>query len=301
MSGEDAKERGFSRAVSSDESDMFSGSEQEVLVVNQDACADGDMESVGGKYDWCISFSHRISRNFVDGELAVDGAILEGELGDWRHMDIAQALGGSGENGDATVVHTHHGVAEFLVELVGGIEAHTIRRVGNHEAPDTIVALFAEGHGSEGEFVGQTGVLGVGGGEFEDRGVEVAAGNLRELSGGVAPCLSAESTHGVGGLGIEVRPAFEAEALAEDAWGDVGGPEGAFDEKGSGAAHGVEERRLAVPVGESQDGGGEGFLDRCFTAGDAVSALEEWLSGEVEVESRLATSPMDESADVGSR
>ena len=58
FSGEDAQERGFPRTVSSDKADVFTGSEQEVLVVNQDSRPDGDMEGVGGEYDWGVSFSH---------------------------------------------------------------------------------------------------------------------------------------------------------------------------------------------------------------------------------------------------
>ena len=58
FSGEDAQECGFPRTVSSDKADVFTGAEQEVLVVNQDSRSDGDMEGIGGEYDWCVSLSH---------------------------------------------------------------------------------------------------------------------------------------------------------------------------------------------------------------------------------------------------
>ena len=76
---------------------------------------------------------------------------------------------------------------------------------------------------------------------------------------------------------------MEAESPS-DTGSDIQSHERALDGDGAGAAHRIEQWNTWAPAGEAEQSGGEVFAQRRFRALAPVAALEQRLTGSVEVE-----------------
>ena len=83
---------------------------------------------------------------------------------------------------------------------------------------------------------------------------------------------------------MEILQALEAETASAGAGRDAEGEQRGFDEKGTSAAHRINQRRAGLPAGQAQDAGSKVFLERRFDGLLAQAALIEGRAGGVNVE-----------------
>ena len=103
----------------------------------------------------------------------------------------------------------------------------------------------------------------------------------------------------VRGLGLQrvphvhvvVEPALEREASAE-ARRAVRGQPRRLDEEGAGAAHGIDERRGEIPVGQQEQAGGGRLVERALHLDRPPAALVQALAGQVAVQEHAV--PLDD-------
>src|SRR5690606_10051694 len=98
---------------------------------------------------------------------------------------------------------------------------------------------------------------------------------------------------------VGVRPALDAEALAIDTRRATDREARRLDEQGAGAAHRIEERRLAVPTRETEHRGGEVLLERRLPLLEPVAAPVERLAREIQKDAGHVLHEVDEDAHVG--
>ena len=137
-----------------------------------------------------------------------------------------------------------------------------------------------EGHDFEVDVFGHAGTLDVLGGNVDGPGRDVAA----VYAVGKFAFVAVVVVESLEKFLVEVLPPFEGKALAEDAGIGVGGDEGGFDEKGTRAAHGVDEVFLAVPAGFEYHAGRQHLVDGRLGLSHTVAPLVERLARTVERE-----------------
>ena len=147
----------------------------------------------------------------VDDKSAIDAAVFEGILEGGAFGDASHQGRIACKHTDSPAMQPHHGGAQLLVDLVVGIEAHAVGRVGDKDAAGVVRLEFADGHLLEGE--AQSSRAGILLGILKSRRIDVKSRDSWRLAMSVASQFSLDGIQFCLFLWREIRPFLESELI----------------------------------------------------------------------------------------